>query len=92
MLTLPGLSNGAGRLPAPAVEPNAPAPKAASVSLLKVLRDMVMSALPSRNGAWLAMSCCWLTGDPIANIKLLEDPGKNLVVRMKDGKVYKNTL
>jgi hypothetical protein len=38
------------------------------------------------------MSCCWLTGDPIANIKLLEDPGKNLVVTMKDGKVYKNTL
>jgi hypothetical protein len=27
-----------------------------------------------------------------ANIKLLEDPGKNLVVIMKDGKVYKNTL
>lgn len=38
------------------------------------------------------MTCCWLTGDPIANIKLLEDPGKNLVVIMKDGKVYKNTL
>jgi hypothetical protein len=33
------------------------------------------------------MSCCWLTGDPIANIKLLEE-----VVTMKDGKVYKNTL
>jgi imidazolonepropionase-like amidohydrolase len=31
-------------------------------------------------------------GDPIANIKLLEDPGKNLVVIMKDGRVYKNTL
>jgi hypothetical protein len=53
--------------------------------------------LPSRyrlvpNGAWLATTCCWLTGDPIANIKLLEDPGKNLVVIMKEGKVYKNTL
>jgi hypothetical protein len=35
------------------------------------------------------MTCCWLTGDPIANIKLLEDPGKNLVVIMKDGEVYK---
>jgi hypothetical protein len=35
------------------------------------------------------MTCCWLTGDPMANIKLLEDPGKNLVVIMKDGKVYK---
>ena len=35
------------------------------------------------------MTCCSLTGDPIANIKLLEDPGKNLVVIMKDGKVYK---
>jgi hypothetical protein len=30
-----------------------------------------------------------LRGDPIANIKLLEDPGKNLVVIMKDGNVYK---
>jgi hypothetical protein len=34
------------------------------------------------------MTCCWLTGNPIANIKPLEDPGKNLVI-MKDGKVYK---
>jgi imidazolonepropionase-like amidohydrolase len=31
-------------------------------------------------------------GDPIANIELLEDLGKNLVVIMKDGKLYKNTL
>jgi len=31
-------------------------------------------------------------GDPLANIKLLEDPGKNLAVIMKDGKIYKNTV
>ena len=31
-------------------------------------------------------------GDQIANIKLLEDPGENFVVIMKDGKVYKNTI
>jgi len=31
-------------------------------------------------------------GDPLANIKLLEDPGKNFVVIMKNGKIYKNTL
>jgi imidazolonepropionase-like amidohydrolase len=31
-------------------------------------------------------------GDPLANIKLLEDPGKTLLVIMKDGKIYKNTL
>jgi imidazolonepropionase-like amidohydrolase len=31
-------------------------------------------------------------GDPIANIKLIEDPVKNFVVIMKDGKVFKNTL
>jgi imidazolonepropionase-like amidohydrolase len=31
-------------------------------------------------------------GDPVANIKLIEDPAKNLVVIMKDGKIYKNTL
>ena len=29
-------------------------------------------------------------GDPLSNIKLLEDPTKNLIVIMKDGKVYKN--
>jgi imidazolonepropionase-like amidohydrolase len=31
-------------------------------------------------------------GDPLENIKLLEDPGKNLLVIMKDGTIYKNTL
>lgn len=31
-------------------------------------------------------------GDPLANIKLLEDPTKNLLVIMKDGKAYKNTV
>ncbi len=29
-------------------------------------------------------------GDPIANLKLIEDPAKNFVVIMKDGKAYKN--
>jgi imidazolonepropionase-like amidohydrolase len=31
-------------------------------------------------------------GDPTADLKLLEDPAKNLVVVMKDGRVLKNTL
>ncbi|TAJ87564.1 amidohydrolase family protein [Reyranella sp.] len=31
-------------------------------------------------------------GDPTANITLIEDPAKNFVVIVKDGKVYKNTL
>jgi len=31
-------------------------------------------------------------GDPIANIKLIEEPAKNLLVIMKDGRVYKNVL
>jgi len=31
-------------------------------------------------------------GNPVDNIKLLEDPGRNFVVIMKDGRVYKNTL
>jgi imidazolonepropionase-like amidohydrolase len=29
-------------------------------------------------------------GDPIANIKLIDDPDKNFKVIMKDGKIYKN--
>jgi imidazolonepropionase-like amidohydrolase len=31
-------------------------------------------------------------GDPTADIRVLEDPDKNLKVVMKDGKIYKNTL
>lgn len=31
-------------------------------------------------------------GDPIADIKLIEDPAKNLVVIMKDGAIFKNAL
>jgi imidazolonepropionase-like amidohydrolase len=31
-------------------------------------------------------------GNPIENVKLIEDPAKNFVVIMKDGKIYKNTL
>jgi imidazolonepropionase-like amidohydrolase len=31
-------------------------------------------------------------GDPIANIKLIEEPGKNFRLIMKDGAIYKNTL
>lgn len=31
-------------------------------------------------------------GDPIANIKLIEDPARNFLVIMKDGKIYKNTV
>jgi imidazolonepropionase-like amidohydrolase len=33
-----------------------------------------------------------IDGDPIADIKLIQDPAKNLVVIMKDGKIYKNIL
>lgn len=33
-----------------------------------------------------------IDGDPIANIKLIEDPEKNFVVIMKDGKIYKNRI
>ena len=31
-------------------------------------------------------------GNPIENIKLIEDPAKNFLVIMKDGKIYKNAL
>jgi imidazolonepropionase-like amidohydrolase len=31
-------------------------------------------------------------GDPIANIRQLEDPERNLRVIMKDGRIYKNSL
>jgi imidazolonepropionase-like amidohydrolase len=31
-------------------------------------------------------------GDPVANIKLIEDPAKNFLVIMKDGRIYKDTI
>jgi imidazolonepropionase-like amidohydrolase len=31
-------------------------------------------------------------GNPLENIKLVEDPDKNFLVIMKDGTIYKNTL
>ncbi|BAZ54159.1 hypothetical protein NIES4103_68440 [Nostoc sp. NIES-4103] len=33
-----------------------------------------------------------VNGDPLQNIKLIENPDKNFVVIMKDGKIYKNLL
>jgi len=33
-----------------------------------------------------------VNGNPLENIKLIEDPAKNFLVIMKDGKVYKNLL
>jgi imidazolonepropionase-like amidohydrolase len=31
-------------------------------------------------------------GNPLENLNLIEDPAKNLLVIMKDGKIYKNLL
>jgi imidazolonepropionase-like amidohydrolase len=31
-------------------------------------------------------------GNPLENINLIADPGKNFLIIMKDGKIYKNTL
>jgi imidazolonepropionase-like amidohydrolase len=31
-------------------------------------------------------------GNPLENLKLIEDPDKNFVVIMKDGRIYKNSL
>jgi imidazolonepropionase-like amidohydrolase len=31
-------------------------------------------------------------GNPLENLNLVADPGKNFLVIMKDGAVYKNTL
>jgi imidazolonepropionase-like amidohydrolase len=39
-----------------------------------------------------ALADLLVDGDPIANIRLIEDPAKNFVLIMKDGKVYKNML
>jgi imidazolonepropionase-like amidohydrolase len=33
-----------------------------------------------------------IDGDPIADLKLLGNPDKNILVIMKDGKIYKNGL
>jgi len=31
-------------------------------------------------------------GDPLTNLDVIADPGKNFVVIMKDGKIYKNLV
>ena len=31
-------------------------------------------------------------GDPLTNLKLIEEPAKNFVVIMKDGRIFKNVL
>jgi imidazolonepropionase-like amidohydrolase len=31
-------------------------------------------------------------GDPVKDIKLIEDPAKNFLIIMKDGRIYKNTM
>jgi imidazolonepropionase-like amidohydrolase len=31
-------------------------------------------------------------GNPLENIKLVEEPDRNFLVIMKDGKIYKDTL
>ena len=31
-------------------------------------------------------------GNPLENFKLIEDPGKNFLIIMKDGRIYKDTL
>jgi imidazolonepropionase-like amidohydrolase len=31
-------------------------------------------------------------GNPIANLEIIEDPAKNFLVIMKDGKIYKSTV
>ena len=31
-------------------------------------------------------------GNPLENLDLVADPGKNFVVIMKDGKIYKNAI
>lgn len=33
-----------------------------------------------------------IDGDPLADIQLIANPAKNIVMIMKDGKIYKNTL
>jgi len=31
-------------------------------------------------------------GNPLENIRLIEDPAKNFLVIMKDGQIYKNSI
>ena len=33
-----------------------------------------------------------IDGDPVADLDLVADPAKNLVLIMKDGRIFKNTL
>jgi imidazolonepropionase-like amidohydrolase len=43
-----------------------------------------------REGAYADLTL--VNGNPLENLDLIADPGKNFVVIMKDGKIYKNAL
>jgi imidazolonepropionase-like amidohydrolase len=41
---------------------------------------------------WALADLILVDGNPLADLRLIADPGKNFVVIMKDGKLVKNTL
>ena len=50
------------------------------------------AALPNTAMPEMAADLLLVDGDPLADIQLIEDPAKNFVVIMKDGRIHKNTL
>ena len=53
-----------------------------------IARVVAAEGLGPRRSADLLL----VDGDPIANIELIADPAKNLVVIMKDGKLFKSII
>ncbi len=41
---------------------------------------------------WSFLSALLVDGDPIADLTLIEDPAKNFLVIMKDGRIFKDIL
>jgi hypothetical protein len=55
-----------------------------------VVQSEHVRVVPGRSGALADLLL--VDGNPLENIKLVEAPGKNFLVIMKDGAIYKNTL
>jgi hypothetical protein len=62
----------------------------------RVARNVRTSQPPSwktgRGGRRRVGRSSAIDGNPIDNIKLIEDPAGNFIVIVKDGKIYKNLL